>query len=314
MRTLLKILLVAGALAAVVASMAYFAKTRLEPPSAVNSTNPHAAEVEKSIEKINGNLGETALNRQFFEVKHRIDFLCENNLLSKEDGDKLKTTMMERYVAEYADKAIQRLGNTSWNDQDIDDIASQVKMARNVKTSDGKRVVETLPEYGERFNRVLAVVERYDSAKVLAQGKTYQNWANTKKRMARAKRFMHDKYLSRNQQLVSDLEAFRFRLEEAHYEYLENRVAMLGNYKQIEEADYDNICHGVDEEVSLYADSAAVVYGHDPKSVSQLRSAMVAHKANAKVYYITDAPIRYANDRLNDIIDYGKTIIQDIYE
>ena len=125
---------------------------------------------------------------------------------------------------------------------------------------------------------------------------------------------MHDKYLSRNQQLVSDLEAFRFRLEEAHYEYLENRVAMLGNYKQIEEADYDNICHGVDEEVSLYADSAAVVYGHDPRSVSQLRSAMVAHKANAKVYYITDAPIRYANDRLNDIIDYGKTIIQDIYE
>ena len=314
MRTLLKFLLVAGALAVVVASMAYFTKTRLDPPSAINSNNPHVADLEKCIEELNSNMGETALNRKFFEVKHRIDFLCDNNLLAKEEADRMKTAMMERYVAEYADMALARLGSDTWSNSDIDNIARQVKMASNVKTSDGKKVVETLPEYGERFNRVLAIVERYDSARTLAKGKTFQNWPNTKKRMARAWRFMSDKYLNRNQQLLDSLETFRYRIEESHYDYLERQVGMLANYRQMTEEEYSNICNGVEQEVKLYADSAAIVYGHAPRSVSDLKRNISNSKTNAKVYYLTEAPMRYANEKINEIIDYGKTIIQDIYE
>ena len=309
MKTALKVILLFAVIAVVAGSMLYYAKTRLEPPMPIDAGNPHANKAWAYVESVGESRNKTTLNQRFFSTRQLVGFLHDNQLVETEEADRLMVALMERYAPTYADYCLDHLANTSWGDADMKEFAQQVKVAKSVKTSDGQPAFKQADDAEERLEQLSQVVATYDSAVVLAKGKIYQSWPNTKRRMARAKRFLNNKYLAGNEQLVEDLDSFRIRVLAAHYGYLENQVGLLDYYGSMNRYEYDSLYDKVKQEVAIYADSAAIVYGHNPESVAQLKTDMQAYRAKATFYY--EAYLR-AKETVNDFFDAGKSVIEDI--
>ena len=309
MKTALKVILLFAVIAVVAGSMLYYAKTRLEPPMPIDAGNPHANKAWAYVESVGESRNKTTLNQRFFSTRQLVGFLHDNQLVETEEADRLMVALLQRYAPTYADYCLDHLANASWGDADMKEFAQQVKVAKSVKTSDGQPAFKQADDAEEHLEQLSLVVATYDSAVVLAKGKIYQSWPNTKRRMARAKRFLRNKYLAGNEQLVEDLDSFRIRVLAAHYNYLENQVGLLDYYESMKKHDYDSLYDKVKQEVAIYADSAAIVYGHNPESVSQLKTDMQTYRAKATLYY--EAYLR-AKETVNDFFDAGKSIIEDI--
>ena len=309
MRTTLKIFLVLAAVFAVAGSLIFFFKTKLSPPQPLADGNPHLEQAEQCVAKIQGAPSDSILNARFFEARHLLTFLADNGLLTDKDGDMLKTEMVERYAPLYADKCFGHFKESYWDEKVIQQIPLQIAVAKGVRLSDGESAVDRSKEAHDVLDEVLEVVCRYDSAKLLARGKTYQNWANTKRRLSRAQRFMNDEYLGCNIELVRSLDSLRYRLEKSHYAYLGLQSRRLAGYRSMDKEDYDSLCQVVDEEFRHYEDSAHIVYGipQREEEVDSLRHEMMSNKTKASGYYLTIM----ATDK---IVKAGQYIFEKIME
>jgi hypothetical protein len=311
MKAALKIILLLLVIAVVAGSMLYYAMTRLEPPMPIDAGNPHANKAWAYVESVGESRNKTTLNQRFFSTRQLVGFLADNHLVDDEEADRMRVALMEHYTPTYANYCLDHLANNSWKDADIKEFAKQMNVAKGVLTSDGKPALNQTSGAAERLEELNLVVATYDSAVVLAKGKIYQSWPNTKRRMARAKRFLNNKYLSGNQQLVEDLDSFRIRVMTAHYDFLERQVERFDNLNldYTDQATYDSLYHNIKHKLDIFSDSAAYVYGHRPESVGQLKTKLQNNKTNATIYYETVLPAKQA---VNDIFDAGKSFIEEI--
>ena len=307
MRTTLKIFLVLATCFAVVGTLLFYVKTRLSPPQPLADDHPHIEMALQRVSNVREGLDESTLNARFFEARHLLAFLGDNGLLTEEESNQLKGDLVERYAPLYADKCINYFRGSYWEDDAIRRMERQIAVAKRLRLADGTCVVECNKEAESRLNGVLDVVCRYDSAKLLAKGGTYQNWPNTKRRMARARRFMNDEFLGNNEELVQSLDSFRYRLEKSHYDHLGIQVGRLSGFHSMSKNDFDSLCVEVETEISLYADSARTVYGIEPRRLDSIRSVLRSYKSQAYGYHIT-------RDATEKIVNVGRSILNGIFE
>lgn len=310
MRTFLKIILLLGAVFLVAGSMLYFVKTRLDPPTPMEDVNLHERKAWAFVESLEGLTNRTTLDNRFFAARQLVGFLGDNALIEPGVADQLKVGMVERFVQAYESHCFARFANSEWEERDIKEVAVQMNAVKGLKTSDGKAAVEKASaNIGKKFDKMEKVVCMYDSAVVLARGGKYTGWANTKKRMERARRWAGNPYLAHNKNIVERLDSFILRLERSHYEHLKDIVGELGNYASKDKEEFDSLYDMTERELTRYADSAAVVYGFRSENVTPLRVEAQQYKAWAWSYYSVYRP---AKDALEDVIDAGKSIIERI--
>ena len=276
MRGLLKVCLVLLAIALATGTMLYYAKTRLDPPRAVVETRVHADHVRSSIELIGQAYGVDKLRERFFTCNHLIGFLDDNNLLSIEESDSLKSQMVGKYIPAYADWCLRCFQAPTWYADDLRKMNSDIKRIRGIRRADKTAIAPKGSRQGERIDSVAAILNRYESAKSLVrrgEGMTYESITDSEKRIHRAKAYRRDPYLKNNVTLVNALDSVPYWLEKAHYAQLEKWVDNMANCTYMDEEEYDQQHNRVMERIDNYEESAYGVYGRS-HSVKPLRSRM----------------------------------------
>ncbi len=267
-----------------VGAVAYYAKTRLDPPTALSLGSQYVPEVEREIDWINPSTNEITLNRQFFKVHHLIGFLTDNQRLRPEESDRLKELLAQKYVPGFVHQCLLTFRHTSWSASDMKAIQNRVALIKKMVRSDGSRVVGRGTALNNKLDSMFSVTQRYEEARQLAYNPRFVSLDNSKRKISRANAYRHHDLLKYNVSLCDSLLRLPLKLERAHYERLQSRVEMLQYYRSRSEEDYDSLYQKVQVEIRQYADSANAVYGTS-RRVDDLKSDAHDYAVKAKTYY-----------------------------
>ncbi len=288
MKTSLKVILLFVAIVAVVGSLLFFAKSRLDPPQAAELDGEQAAQVRLVIGEIRQGLSTDILNQRWFEARHLIGFLDDNQLLRPGESDTLKTMLMEKYVPAFVRKCEMQFNLSVWDDGDLNKMRSRIKLLRKEADSKGHSVIGLRPSLSGQLDRIGGVLGKYDQARDLVGRSEYSSLSKSKERIRMAQQLKADTYLRNNSSLRSELDSVPIRLVKSHYDYLQRSVEALANPGTSWEA-FQERYDAVGREVSLFADSARSVYGHYI-SVSDLRSEMRGYYHDADRNFNSRSP------------------------
>lgn len=267
-----------------VGSVAYYAKTRLDPPVDLPMGSQFVPAVEREIDMVSSSANEITLNRQFFKVHHFISFLADNKRVSPEEADDLKEKLAKKYVPGFVHNCLLTFRHTNWSASDMKEIQNRVAMIKKVVKSDGSRVVARGSSLNGQLDSVFNVTQRYEEAKQLAANPRFVNLDNARKKISRANSYRHHDYLKYNISLCDSLMRLPAKLENAHYDRLKARVDLLQYFRSRSEEEYDSLYNQVLGDIQQYADSANFVYGTS-RSVSDLKSDARDYAVKAKAYY-----------------------------
>ena len=272
MKTSLKVILLLLAVVAVVGSLLFFAKSKLDPPRAFSHEGEQASRVRQLISGVRQGLDADTLDQRWFAANHLIGFLDDNQLLRPGESDTLKMMLMEQYVPAFVRKCELKFGWSIWEDSDLKRMRQRIGLLRRQQNSKGKPVVGLVTSLGGQLDRIEGVLDRYDRACLLAEGSGYKSLADSRQRIREARQYQADPYLRKNTRLMHELDSVAVRLQRSHYSYLERSVASLANCGTNWEAFQDRY-DGVGREISLFADSSRAGYGRY-HGVADLRSDM----------------------------------------
>ncbi|MBO4659064.1 MAG: hypothetical protein J5637_05530 [Prevotella sp.] len=260
MKTSLKVILLLVAVVAVVGSLLFFAKLRLDPPRAITREGTQAEQVRQLIKEVRQGLDSDTLNQRWFAAHHLIGFLDDNQLLRPGESDTLKMQLMEHYVPAFARKCELKFGWSVWEEKDMDKMRQRIKLLQQLENSKGQPVVRLRPSLNGQLDRIEGVLDKYDRACALAEGSEYKSLADSRQRIREARQYQTDTYLRKNTHLMHELDSVAVRLQRSHYHYLERSVEALANYGTNWE-DFERRYDGVEREINLFADSSRAVYG-----------------------------------------------------
>ena len=279
MKTSLKVILLLIAVVAVVGSLLFFAKLRLDPPRAISREGTQAGQVQQLIKGVRQGLDSDTLNQRWFAVHHLIGFLDDNQLLRTGESDTLKIQLMEHYVPAFARKCELKFGWSVWEEKELSQMRKRIKLLRKQENSKGQNIIALQPSLNGQLDRIEGVLNRYDRACALADGYGYKSLADSRQRIREAREYQADTYLRKNTHLMHELDSVAVRLQRSHYRYLERSVEALANYGTNWE-DFERRYDDVEREVNLFADSSRAVYGRY-LGVADLKSDMRHHYRQA---------------------------------
>ena len=284
MRALLKITLILAAVALVAGSMFYFAKTRLDPPRFSMGEGDFAALVGRNIKTMSHQRIQDNVDAQLFKTRHLIGFLDDNRLLTTTQSDSLKAVMLSTYTPAFVDWCDHCFHAPTWYDEELKQMRRQIGYVKGVLDSRGKRMLSPGTKDRLMLDRVSGVVERYDTACQIARNQDFVSLDNSRRKMEKVSRYKTDRYLRNNVRLMHDLDSMGIWLEDSHYQHLEARVEHMGQYRWMEEDEFDALYQKVEGEIDEYDEHAAVLYGRT-HNVSGLRRELEEHAEDAKDYY-----------------------------
>ena len=271
MKTSVKIIILAAALAVVVWSIMFFFKTISTPPYSTLITGQHVADINSGIEGIDGDISSESLEKTFLSTDSKIALWNENTLISNSEHDGCITAFMESYIPAYVSKTKSLLSNKTWGRSDRDDILSRIVCLRAEKFADGGgQVVTSGSVLSDKLKELSQICDDYSNALSLLQNTAFQNVADAKTRIRKARGYADDPYIGHSD-LKSDLNGFPMKLGDAHYRKLTTLLSQLSNWRYeslaTTKSNYEKFKTACDE----YRNTD--IYGGDhPKSVTDMKN------------------------------------------
>ena len=285
MRSFFKILLILSAVALVAGGLLYFAMTRLGPPQTMADDNVHVSQVEAAVKNILASPDIDTPNRYFFKASHLIGFLDENELLSLEESDELKAMMVERYAPLLANWCFDRFNAPTWYGEDLAQMNKSISMVKGVRDSDGAAVLQETMEAEGRIAQVKEILDNYKAARQLTRIKSYESMDRSMSQIQKSRSYKADPYLSKNIDLMRELDSVPRRLHDAHWNHLVGRVDHMKNYQWMHSMEnVDSLVKRYSDALDEYDESARRIYGYH-NSVSELRRQLRDYRKEAHDYY-----------------------------
>lgn len=286
MRTLLKAILIIATIAGVGGATFYFAETRLGPPRAVEMGNAHLEHLQWRIAQVVPALDIDSLNRLFFQIHHEIAFLDDDSLLDRSDSDRMKGELANRYGPLLADWCMERFHDDVWEGKLLKEMRQRVDMLKGMEKGDGTAVVDADGALTERLDSIRSVVRRHDHALALAKRRiVFESMQKDEELLEAIAAYRRHDLLKNDVALCDSLRLLPRKMEQAHYDYLCERVDHMKQYKWMKsmenvEKQYEKYNRQLEE----YDERAYRSYGTF-HSVTALRRQLNDHLHAAREYW-----------------------------
>ncbi|MBR5084258.1 MAG: hypothetical protein IKX33_06620 [Prevotella sp.] len=267
-----KIILLTTVILLVLGAILFFVKTRLDPPFSIMPERQYEEKAQSYIDDINPRASMEALNKQFFQAAHAICYMSDSLLIDSEASDKLKENLCEKYVPAFADKCFEYFRRSSvWDSTEIKNFREQIGVVKLIVNSKGNRVVNNGTLLNDRLDSVFFVTKRNEEAMKLMKTRYFQSMEHSETVMDKVRSYQNHDYLRYNTSLCDSLSKVGKRLEDAHYNYLLDRVKQLKSPTTDDEKVFEEIYQKLLTDIDEYSMNASRVYGYH-HDASYLRS------------------------------------------
>ena len=257
MNKTIKIVLLVVATILAVGGVMIFYKTIVSPPGKLEFKNQYVQSAKNDIAAITSANSIAEFDSVFVAITHELEFQYSGSLLSSNEKNELLDDFAKQYVEAYVQMCDSKFSKSTWNENEMGAISSQISKLQSLKNTDGANVIRG--DLNASLNEVSNVVRDYFAAKKVAIVSGYHGLQSAKRKIADSKRYLNTYPINNCSELVSRLQSLPSRLEQAHYNYLESQVEKLryfGNSYQDRQFMYELF-----DEIKEYKQGAFSVYG-----------------------------------------------------
>ncbi len=252
-----KVLILLLAILSVVASIMFYAKTQVEPPTKIEELNQYVDNLQGRIYKDKERSVETSA---FNLIVDRVLVLREESKIDKATIQKMLDEYLYTYTQKLSDYSIAKLQNTTWTHNDLYFIENRLSKIESL-TSEGSSASIVLSS-NDNLKTVNNIILQYHSARSIAKTRVFVSIDKSRAVMSDVKRYKNNSYLRNCNSLVSELEEVGSRIETAHYRYISSKVNVLSQYRSYDRSHYEqNIIPEANKAVLEYDKNANGLYG-----------------------------------------------------
>lgn len=282
---LIKVVLLLASVFSALIGVMFFYRTIVAPPGKLKFINNHIETAKNNISIINGADFNELQDIIYIRVLHKLDFLMNNKLISKQEYDELLQIFISQYIPAYVDECEDVFEGSVWVDKDIRNIDVRIAELRSMKIMENEALINT--ELMNSLDDVEIVAAYYGEAMRVATVSSFLGLDSAKLLIASASRYSNMYPLKNNIELKNRLSSVASKLEKIHYSYLVEQAVRLEKYTLYDELEYKDFAHRVIDEVEEYENSAMAVYGSE-SDLDLLKSVIGYYLKGAVAYFEWD--------------------------
>lgn len=255
MKTTIKVIILILAVVAAIGGVMIFAKTRVEPPTAIKNVDQYAAALEKAAAPVASTSEIDTLEKGL----HFTDVLLSEGKIDARLADRSYDRLVDAFVPGFVAYCNNKFNASVWNAADHTQMLATCGRLHALRHTDDTNVLRTSASDSIAF--VVGTISSYREARALCRA-SFKSLSQARTDIARANELAEFDYLKNCTDLVASLNNVSSRLENAHYNHLAALVRRLSNYSSFSsEYDFDQYVESVEAKLREYDSDAASVYG-----------------------------------------------------
>ncbi len=283
MKTTGKILVLAISFIIAIAAVMVYAKTQVEPPTALKQANQYDADLRSCIAALaqaDGYLQEDSI---FAVTSDRIGIFAGQEKISETDADRNTDALLSRYVPLFLKRSFGKFLLSSWSDADHDYMLAAIARIRAVRHCDNTVAATRMAQ--DSLSEIVNIIGRYRKARALSRHTAFRGIGNAQSVISQARQYAKDPWLSHCTGLVEALSSVRSGIALSHYNYLVGQVLKMAQYRSYSQSYYENsLVPQVDAALTEYENRASALYG-SRRNVEDLWSMAKNYYDEALSYY-----------------------------
>lgn len=285
MKVTIKILVLLLAVVLAVGGIMIYAKTKVDPPKALEQVDQYAIDLIKCNEAIVKGEGDKEIDYNYISALDRIKVYQQEYKLQASQVDKSLDDLVVTYSPLFLKRCFTAFQQWAWSDDDHANILLRIRDLKDLKHNDGTSVL--LKSTSDSLDQVSRIIADYKQARIVSRSNSFTGISNAKSTINQATQYANDQYLSNCLDLVSALNSVKKNIAESHYNYIFSQVAELSQYRYFSKDFYENtLIPHVDKVVSEYDNEAGALYG-SKRDVNSLWSRARNYYNQAMSYYQT---------------------------
>lgn len=282
MRVVVKILILLVAVILAVGGIMIYAKTKVEPPVALETVDQFADDLEKSnlaiiqgedIVEINYNYSSAIEKINIFQLENKIDPTTAD--ISLENVAASFASLFMQFCYEEFEWASCGSENHEW-------MLYRIQELNNHRRTDGAKVLHN--STSDSLEHVSEIIANYKQAYIISRKNTFTNLSDARTTINQAERYANDRYLSNCSDLVSALNSVKGNIAKSHYDYASSQVDELSRYSYLSKDFYeDKLVPHVNSVLYEYKEAVAL-YGSN-EDYDALLSSGQTYYDRAMSYY-----------------------------
>lgn len=277
MKNTVKILILALSFAGVSTLILIFLNSILKPPMSVDYSNQFLPPMESFINELErkDNMSLRELDEKYFVFTERTKVYRDNKLFNSSDFSSVTKNFVTAYNPDYASACLSYFKSTCWDGNTLNDMNNRLSQLRGLS--------QEIFRNDQKLSTVSRVLDDYKSAVDLSK-KKWTNLEGSTINRTLTNSYMAKPFLCNNNCLSEQMEASMKKQGRTHYNYLVQRVGMLGTYYEMENTRYDALSSAVLDDLKEYKENAERVYG-ETLDVDRLKQDAIDYYSRATDYY-----------------------------
>ena len=285
MKVTIKILVLLLAVVLAVGGIMIYAKTKVDPPKALEQVDQYAIDLKKCNDAIVKGKEAEEIDRIYDSALKRIEVYQQEQKIQSTVADKSLENLAVTYSPIFLKQCFDLFTYATWSDEDHTYMLLRIRGMKDLKHNDGTSVL--LKSTSDSLDQVSRIIADYKQARIVSRSNSFTGISNAKSTINQATQYANDQYLSNCLDLVSALNSVKKNIAESHYNYIFSQVAELSQYRYFSKDFYVNtLIPHVDKVVSEYDNEAGALYG-SKRDVNSLWSRARNYYNLAMSYYQT---------------------------
>lgn len=284
MKTTSKILILVLSIALAIGGVMVYAKTRVEPPIALQPINQFDKDLNQLYSELNRAEAAREEDMIYLKTIDRIATFENENRFSHTDADKHRGKLLDYYSPIFLKRCFTAFNQSVWKDLDHSYMLIVSKRLHSVKFSDGSKALNQTTI--DSLTLVDNIITNYRQAKAVSRSTAYRGVSSAQNTINQAKKYANDQYLSKCTDLRNALNSVSTNIAQSHYSYISSQVEKLSEFRYYSQQYYEEtLVPQVDAAVTEYDKNATALYG-SKKNVNSLWDRAKEHYNNASQYYL----------------------------
>lgn len=301
MKTSIKILLLVVFIAGAVFSVLYYAKTRVSPPSAIETTDQYTPVADSLYKALDAAPDFASATVEYAKTCDMLRQLNRESALDQTSVDQYLSRAANRYAQAIRQYGFRIFAGSEWPESTLKELRSLIAGQKQMKLLNGS---PALSETGKsELNAVQKVLADYDAAWNAARNTAFKNVENARKQINTANEYLRLSPINNCTRLHAELEKVTERVANNHYSHIASFVrgdneninggTVLGTcYYNWWWEDYDQ--NKIKPFEKLIADYKNVTfYGKYKKDITTIHNKAGRIESNVYDYLSKDNRVRY---------------------
>lgn len=282
--TTTKIIILTTTIIVAVGAVLCFIKTVVDPPVTIEQRNLHAEAIDKAVNRFNStNKSKNYDDSLYTAVTNKIAIFHSEEFISDTQKDVATNNLVQAYLPLFKSDCYNKFNASKWNEKDHTKMTARIKDLRDLRVDYGNRRAVT-GSYESDLQNIESIIQNYKDAKNAARKSSYSSVNQAKTDIDNANRYITMPYISNCTDLVNKLSNVKVNISNSHYQYLNNQVYNLSDYRSHTKESYTRLVSEVLSKLDSYVNMRSV-YSTAYKDISSLKKKVGEYELEANKYF-----------------------------